>query len=150
MRILILGGTIFLGRHVTQAALARGHEVVHFNRGQHGKDLYPELERIRGDRDGGLDALGDRTFDAVIDTSGYVPRVVGDSAKFLADRTNHYLFVSSLSVYPDMTTVGQDESAPVAILDDETVEARRGGQSMRIDRGPLVEAKSGAHHVNGS
>jgi len=60
MQILILGGTIFLGRHVTQAALAGGHEVVHFNRGRHGPELYPELERIRGDRDGGLDALRGR------------------------------------------------------------------------------------------
>ena len=122
MRILILGGTIFLGRHVTQAALARGHEVVHFNRGQHGPELYPELERIRGDRDGGLDALQGRTFDAVVDTCGYVPRVVGDSARLLANLAEHYIFVSSLSVYPDETTTGQDESAPVAVLPDPTVE----------------------------
>jgi len=122
MRILILGGTIFLGRHVTESALARGHEVVHFNRGRHGPDLYPELERIRGDRDGDLEPLRGLTFDAVVDTSGYVPRLVGDSARLLADATEHYTFVSSLSVYSDETSEGQDESAPVAILPDPTVE----------------------------
>ncbi len=122
MRILILGGTIFLGRHVTQAALTRGHEVVHFNRGQHGPELYPELKRIRGDRDGELDALSGHTFDAVVDTSGYVPRVVGTSARLLAEAARHYIFVSSLSVYPDETTMGQNESASVVVLPDPTVE----------------------------
>jgi len=126
MRILVLGGTIFLGRHAVDHALARGHEVTLFHRGRHGAELFPEVERILGDRDGGLDALGDREWDAVIDTCGYVPRVVGDSARRLADRAGLYVFVSSLSVYADDSTPGQDESGPVVELSDPTVETVTG------------------------
>ena len=76
MKILIIGGTRFLGRHLVDAALARGHEVTLFNRGHTNPDLYPEIETIIGDRDGGLDALAGRKWDAVIDTCGYYPRIV--------------------------------------------------------------------------
>ncbi|MCB0144972.1 MAG: NAD-dependent epimerase/dehydratase family protein, partial [Caldilineaceae bacterium] len=79
MKLLILGGTVFLGRHLVDAALARGHEVTLFNRGQHNPELYPDVEKLRGDRDGNLEALRGRTWDAVIDTCGYVPRVVRDA-----------------------------------------------------------------------
>ena len=79
MKLLILGGTVFLGRHLTEAALARGHEVTLFNRGQHNPDLFPDVEKLRGDRDGGMDALKGRTWDAVIDTCGYAPRIVRQS-----------------------------------------------------------------------
>src|SRR5262249_39937359 len=76
MRLLILGGTQFLGRHVAAEALRHGHELTLFNRGRTDPDAFPEAERITGDRDGGLDGLAGRDFDAVIDTSGYLPRVV--------------------------------------------------------------------------
>jgi 2'-hydroxyisoflavone reductase len=126
MRLLILGGTVFLGRHLVDAALARGHTVTLFNRGRSGAGLFPEVERLTGDRDGGLAALRGRTWDAVIDTCGYVPRVVAQSADLLRDAVGHYTFVSSISVYADGAALGVDESAPVAKLDDPTVETITG------------------------
>jgi len=122
MRVLVIGGTIFLGRHFVESALANGHDLTLFNRGRHNPELFPEVEKVHADRDGGLAALGDRTFDAVVDMCGYVPRIVRQSAEFLADRCTHYTFISSLSVYADNSVVGQDESAPVARIDDPTVE----------------------------
>lgn len=122
MRILVIGGTRFLGRAFVDAALVRHHDLTLFNRGLSGPDLFPQVERIRGDRDGGLDALGDAAFEAVLDTCGYLPRVVRASAETLAERVGRYAFVSTLSVYADERTVGQDESAPVAVTPDPTVE----------------------------
>ena len=98
MKLLVLGGTKFLGRAVAEAALARGHELTLFNRGETNPDLFPEAERLRGDRDGDLAALEGRAWDAVVDPSGYVPRVVRASAALLRDAVEHYVFVSSLSV----------------------------------------------------
>src|SRR5690242_8028389 len=121
MRLLVLGGTQFLGRHVAEEALRHGHALTLFNRGQTDPDAFPEAEHVAGDRDGGLDGLRGRDFDAVIDTSGYVPRVVRASAEQLRDHTRLYLFVSSISVYADF---GEpiDEEAPVGTLADESVE----------------------------
>ena len=126
MKLLILGGTVFLGRALVEAALARGHEVTLFNRGQHNPDLFPHVEKLRGDRDpsvgAGLDALKGRTWDAVIDPSGYFPRLVRASAELLADHVAHYTFISSISVFADFKTPGMDEAAPVGKIADETVE----------------------------
>jgi len=126
MRILILGGTRFLGRHLAAAALAAGHEITLFNRGQSGPGLFPEVEQLRGDRDGDLAALEGRRWDAVVDTSGYVPRIVRASAQLLADKTDHYTFISSISVYRDFAESGIDETYPVATLEDEGVEEVNG------------------------
>src|SRR4030095_15762044 len=112
MKLLILGGTKFLGRYVVEDALARGHEVTLFNRGQLNPELFPEVEKLRGDRDGGLDALQGRRWDAVVDTSGYSPRVVRDAARLLRDAVEHYTFVSSISVYRDTSVPGVDENYP--------------------------------------
>jgi 2'-hydroxyisoflavone reductase len=101
MQLLVLGGTKFLGRAAVEAALARGHEVTLFNRGQTNPDLFPEVEKLRGDRAQDLSPLDGRRWDAVIDTSGYVPGVVRAAAERLSDSTHFYLFVSSLSVYAD-------------------------------------------------
>ncbi|MCP3859762.1 MAG: epimerase, partial [Phycisphaeraceae bacterium] len=91
MKLLVLGGTVFLGRHVVHSALARGHDVTLFNRGKSSPDLFgDEVERLVGDRDGDLSALAGRRFDAAIDTCGYVPRVVGASADLRADAVEHY------------------------------------------------------------
>ena len=79
MRILVIGGTKFLGRHFVETALEHGHELTLFTRGQTNPDLFPQAEHLRGDRDGDLDALRGREWDAVVDTSGYVPRVVRKS-----------------------------------------------------------------------
>jgi 2'-hydroxyisoflavone reductase len=121
MKILILGGTRFIGLHMTALALARGHTLTFFNRGKTKTDRYPLVERIKGDRNGEIDGLKDRDWDVVIDNSGYVPRHVRLSAELLAPRVKHYVFVSSISVYPDFS-VPRDEKSPVGKLADETVE----------------------------
>jgi 2'-hydroxyisoflavone reductase len=122
VKLLVLGGTKFLGRAAAQAALERGHEVTLFNRGQTNPDLFPEAEKLRGDRDGDLSALEGRSWDTVIDPSGFVPRVVRASVELLAGTVGHYVFVSSLSVYAEPLTPGFDESAPTVVLSDPTVE----------------------------
>lgn len=122
MKILVLGGTRFVGRHLTEAALAAGHTVTLFNRGQSNTDLFPEVEKRRGDRDGGLDSLGSGEWDAVLDVNGYVPRLVRDSVNLLRDRVPSYCFISTGSVYATMEA-GRDERSPLVELDDPTVEA---------------------------
>jgi 2'-hydroxyisoflavone reductase len=118
MHILILGGTLFLGRHVVDAALERGDEVTLFNRGQTRPDLFPEVEKLRGDRDGDLGALAGRDFDAVVDTSGRVPRLVSETLDALGE-VGHYTFVSTISVYADLSTP-PTESSPLAELQEPT------------------------------
>lgn len=122
MRLLVIGGTKFLGRHFVEAALRRRHEVTLFNRGRTAPGLFPGIETITGDRDGGLSALAGRTWDAVLDPSGYVPRVVGASVSALAGRVGFYAFVSTISVYATPLAPGADESAPVAPLADPAAE----------------------------
>jgi 2'-hydroxyisoflavone reductase len=119
--ILVLGGTGFIGPHMVREALRRGHRVTLFNRGRTNATLFPDLETIRGDRDGGLDGLKGRQWDAVIDNSGYVPRHVRDSARLLSGNVGHYLFISTLSVYADFNK-RIDEDSPVGTLDDESLE----------------------------
>jgi 2'-hydroxyisoflavone reductase len=84
--------------------------------------LFRQVERLRGNRDGGLDVLRGRRWDVVIDPSGYVPRLVRAAAEVLADAVEHYTFISSISVYPDTTVYGMDENSPVATLADESTE----------------------------
>jgi len=127
MKLLILGGTVFLGRHLVEVALARGHEVTLFNRGRHNPDLFPNVEKLRGNRDTDIAALQGRCWDAVIDTCGNVPRVVRTSAELLANAVGHYTFISSISVYADFPdTLGIDEGYGVGTLVDPTVEAING------------------------
>ncbi|MEZ6197571.1 MAG: NAD-dependent epimerase/dehydratase family protein [Planctomycetota bacterium] len=121
LKLLILGGTGFLGPAVVEEALARGHEMTLFNRGRTNTDLFPDLEKLKGDRNGKLEALADRVFDGVIDTSGYVPRHVALSAEALKT-SGFYAFVSSISVYPDLDSKDTDESTPVGTLEDPTTE----------------------------
>jgi 2'-hydroxyisoflavone reductase len=121
MQLLVLGGTKFLGRHVVDAALARGDEVTIFTRGQTNPELFPEVEHLTGDRDGGLDALAGRSWDGVVDTSGYVPRIVRQSAELLRDAVDRYVFVSSVSAYAD-PSVPLREDAPLDELEDPFTE----------------------------
>jgi 2'-hydroxyisoflavone reductase len=123
VRVLVLGGTLFVGRHLVEAALERGHEVTLFNRGRTDPGLYVDLETRHGDRaTGDLESLGEGAWDAVFDTSARVPRWVREAATLLADRVGHYSFVSSCSVYSDTTLPGTSESSPVQALEDETTE----------------------------
>lgn len=121
MKLLILGGTKFLGRHAVDSALVAGHEVTIFTRGQTNPELFPEVEHLQGDRDGDLAALEGRAWDGVVDTSGYVPRVVRQSAELLRDTVARYVFVSSISVYDDFSRP-IDESTAVAQLEDPATE----------------------------
>jgi 2'-hydroxyisoflavone reductase len=117
VRLLVLGGTKFLGRAAVEAALARGHEVALFNRGETNPELFPEAEKLRGDRTQDLDVLRGREWDAVLDPSGYIPSVVRASAEALADAAGYYLFVSSVSVYESLAEP-VDEDSRVAELGD--------------------------------
>jgi len=122
LRILILGGTGFIGPHQVGYALARGHEVTLFNRGQTNPQLFPDVEKLRGDRDGDLEALRGREWDAVIDNSATIPRWVRDSAQLLKDNVGQYVYISTLSVYQGFPEHGMDETAPVRELEDPTIE----------------------------
>jgi 2'-hydroxyisoflavone reductase len=124
--ILILGGTGFIGPHIITAAQARGHTMTMFNRGKTRPELFPDVEKLHGDRDGKLEALQGRQWDAVVDTSGYVPRIVKMSAELLAPNVKQYIFISSVSVYAPKAPVGADESAPVEKLLDPTSEDIKG------------------------
>ena len=121
MKLLVLGGTKFLGRHAVDAALDAGHEVTIFTRGETNPELFPEVEHLIGDRDGHLGTLRGRSWDGVVDTSGYVPRVVRMSAELLRDAVGRYVFVSSISVYDDFSKP-VDESTPVTPLEDPGTE----------------------------
>src|SRR5262245_29119656 len=120
MKILMIGGTVFLGRCMVEAALARGHEVTLFNRGKSNADLFPDVEKLHGDRGGDLGLLRGRHWDVVFDTSGYIPRYVRNAVQLLKDVVEHYTFVSSISVYRDPLKTNAAEDAPVAELKEET------------------------------
>ncbi len=120
-RILILGGTGFIGPHMVREALRRGHDVSLFNRGKTNNALFPDLELLVGDRNNGLDTSEGGKWDAVIDNSGYVPRHVTDSARLLSPSISHYLFISSISAYASFAKANHEDS-PLATMPDETVE----------------------------
>jgi 2'-hydroxyisoflavone reductase len=122
MKILLLGGTVFLGNHLVQAALKAGHEVTIFTRGITNAELFSDVEKLHGNRDGNLASLEGKKWDAVIDTSGYVPRIVRDSAKLLADSVQQYTFISSVSVYKDLSQPGVSEGSSVGELEDKSAE----------------------------
>src|SRR5512139_3872622 len=113
MRILILGGTVFLGRALVDEALTRGHQLTLFNRGQSNPRLYPQVEKLTGDRKLDLSALDGRRWDAVIDTCGYLPHVVARSAAALRASVEHYTFISTESVYASPLQPDSNESASV-------------------------------------
>jgi len=122
MKLLILGGTVFLGPELVEAAQARGHEVTLFNRGKTRPGLFPDVEKLHGDRDGQLDALMGRRWDAVVDTSGYGGGGVRLSAELLAPAVDRYLFISSISAYAEGVTAPVVEEAATAPLLDPASE----------------------------
>jgi 2'-hydroxyisoflavone reductase len=139
VRLLVLGGTRFVGRALVEAALARGHEVTLFNRGVTNPDLFPEVERIRGDRTRDLSPLAGRHWDAVVDVAGYFPRVVEASVAALRQSVERYVFISSVSVYADQS-VPQYEDAPLAVTSDpedtstESYGARKAACERMVER----------------
>jgi 2'-hydroxyisoflavone reductase len=136
MRILVLGGTSFVGRAIVEDALAAGHQVTLFSRGKTGADLFPDLERRTGDRDtGDYASLAEGRWDAVVDVSGYVPRHVGQAMDAVGDRGGRYLFISTGSVY-DRTQAGDGINE-----DSARLPAERGTEEIDGDTyGPLKVA----------
>jgi uncharacterized protein YbjT (DUF2867 family) len=122
MKVLVIGGTRFLGRHLVEALLARHHEITLFNRGRTAPGLFADVEEIHGDRELDLERLAGRRWDAVIDTCGYLPRVVRAACEALHGAVERYVFVSSISVYARFDAAQLDEDAPLAALDDPLVE----------------------------
>ena len=121
MRVLVIGGTHFVGRHAVEQVVARGHEVTVFHRGtSEPSDGYPDVEHVHGDRDGGLEPLRGRTWDWVVDVCGYVPRIVRASVELEA--APRYLFVSTESVYAEPLPAWVTEESPLATMADPTVE----------------------------
>lgn len=122
MKLLIIGGSRFLGRHLVTASLAGGHQVTLFNRGQSSSEDRAGVETIRGDRNTDLRKLEGRRWDAVIDTCGLFPRPVAAAAQALSTSIDSYVFISSQSVYADVSAKGVDEDAPLKTLTDEQLQ----------------------------
>jgi len=122
MRILIIGGTAFVGRHITEAALAAGHDVTLFNRGRRNPGLFPQATHLTGDRNTDLTALEAGRWDATIDVCAYFPRQVRELAAMLDGRGGHHIFISSTSAYRTPVARGFTEDAPLAELDDPDTE----------------------------
>ena len=135
LRILILGGTGFMGPHQVHYALARGHKLTIFNRGRRPQEWPGEVEILTGDRDSGdLKALERRDWDVCIDNPTSVPFWVRDVSRVLCDRIGHYVFISTISVYADASQPGRDETAATAVYrgKDAMAETR---ESLRADMG---------------
>ena len=117
LEILVLGGTGFIGPHLVSYAMQRGHKITLFNRGRTNTHLFPEVEKLVGDRSDDLSALAGRRWDAIIDNSGYTPAQVDLSVRLLKDACDQYLFTSTRSVYHDYTAAVMDEDAPLGPQD---------------------------------
>ena len=127
MNLLIVGGTRFLGKALVEASQAIGHNVTLFNRGQSHPDWFLNIEQLHGDRNRDLSILKGRQWDAVIDTCAYFPRQVRELLEAIGGSIGHYTLISTISVYADFSQPGMDETAPVATIDDPTIEEITGG-----------------------
>src|SRR5215472_13250883 len=138
MRILIIGGTAFVGRHITEAALAAGHDVTVFHRGKTGAGLFPEATHLTGDRNSDLSALATGRWDATVDVSCYLPRQARSLAAALGDRGGRHTFISSTSAYRTPAAPGFTESAALAVLSDpdteEVTDQTYGGLKVACER----------------
>ena len=126
MRILVIGGTQFIGRHIVDAMVAQGDEVTLFHRGRTNPELFDHLEHRLGDRNGDLSALAQGRWDATVDPSAYVPRQVRTLAGALGDRGGRYVHISSASVYGHLDASGSNEDAAHVVLEDPTTEVVNG------------------------
>jgi 2'-hydroxyisoflavone reductase len=140
-RILVVGGTRFVGPPIVEAALARGCEVVLFNRNRSNRDLFPDVRRIVGDRDGDLSALENESFDAVVDTIGFTPWQVTRFAQALRGRLSHYVFLSSLAALAETASEGQDESAGVATISDSRAARVKTAADVRASEFGALKAR---------
>ncbi len=143
MKILILGGTRFVGRKIVEAALTRGHSITLFNRGRGDPGLFPKVERLKGDRSSDLDVLQGRSWDVVVDTSGYMPKDVRAAAEALVGSVAQYIYISTASVYKDWTQ-SMDETAQVHELSDEDL-----ASAERLDVGEFPDGGSYGKYYGG-
>ena len=151
MRLLLLGGAKFVGRALIEAALERGHAVTTFNRGQTNRGAFPEVEELHGDRDGNLEALRGRSWDAVLDTSAYVPQFVRSAAEVLAGSVERYAFVSSISVYADYSQpIPEDAPLEAARRRSSRRRAAARLRELRPAEGPLRAGARGAFRGAGA
>lgn len=148
-KVLILGGTGISGPHLVRELVGRGHQVTLFNRGKRNPGLFPNVETLIGDRNGPLDVLKGRDWDVVVDNSGYFPRQVQQSAQLLKEHAAHYIYVSSISAYADLTPPGIDEDYKLAELKDpdatEITNDNYGGLKAACER--IVEQTFGEHQA---
>lgn len=154
MKLLIMGGTVFVGRHIVESAIARGHAVTLFHRGHHNRGLFPQAEELLGDRNGDLSVLEGRRFDAVIDSSGYTPAQVSAVAERLAGGIDRYVFISTISTYdvkgrrglteagplqapadPSVTEVTPETYGPLKVAAEQALEARMPGRVLVVRPG---------------
>lgn len=138
MKLLIIGGSQFLGRHIVNVAMDKGHEVTLFNRGKTNPNLHKNVEVIRGDREVQRDVekLKEGKWDAVIDTCGYTPNTVAKSLGVLSDRAAHYVFISTVSIYKNLLNEeGLTEEAEAMTLSPEEIEKITSGTSGRVNGG---------------
>jgi 2'-hydroxyisoflavone reductase len=142
VRLLVLGGTAFLGRALVESALERGHEVTLFNRGRTNPELFPEAERLRGDRNEDLSALEGREWDAVVDVATFLPRAVRLATEALRDRVDRYVFVSSISAYADFSTPASEDS-PLAQLENPESESIEDYGPLKAECERLVQEAFG-------
>ena len=138
MRILMIGGTAFVGRHIAAAAIESGHDVTLFHRGKTGLELFPHATHLTGDRDDDLSALADGTWDATVDVCAYFPRQVRSLATALRGRGGRYVFISSVSAYSPSVPPNYDESAPLADVGDleatEVTDENYGGLKVACEQ----------------
>lgn len=144
MRTLIIGGTGFVGRHLVLQGVERGHEITLYNRGRTSPELFDRaaVTTIVGDRAESLEPLAGGSWDVVIDTCGYVPRVVDASARALANSVDRYVFISTLAAYADHSQAHGDESAVLATIHDpetETIDARTYGALKALCEGVVTD-----------
>lgn len=120
MKVLVLGGTRFLGRAIVEEALKRGHEVTLFNRGTN-HEMFPDVEQLIGDRNGDVSQLENRKWDVVMDTCGITPHQIEKIATVLGDNVEHFTYISSISVYPDWIPLNIEEDYHVHSIPPEEI-----------------------------
>jgi 2'-hydroxyisoflavone reductase len=148
MRLLVIGGTVFVGRAVVEAALARGDEVTVFHRGRHGRGAFADAETILGDRTTDLDRLAGREWDVVVDTCGFRPEHVRASGRALAGAVDRYVFVSTAGVYRDWPLRPvPDEDAPLHTGEDDDYSVLKAACERALEAelpGRVVHARPGS------